>query len=244
MNYHNTHRNGQEFWDKTYAEGFVYGTRPSQAVQKALEVLQQTGRLAPNCCFVELGCGYGRDLSYVSDRLALSSCIGIDLSRTAIELGRRVNSCQTHKISFIEDDAIDALARFDWNIGKPVYIYTHYFLQLFDTQTRKKLVGMAMHRCPPGGLLILSEYSANDSRFGQGDEVEPGTFVLYPEKPLHKIHFFTEEEISTLSTCPNGKLIYKCEYDEVEMIRGSVLHATSWLVIFGKGREEIHYDYL
>jgi SAM-dependent methyltransferase len=235
--------NTQGFWDNTYAEGLVYGTSPSQAVQKALEALRRIGRLEPKCCFVELGCGYGRDLIYVCDRLPLSSCKGIDASRCAVELGRGLAG-HRGRISFIEGDATVALERFDWNLEMPVYIYTHYFLQLFDAEAREKLVRLAIHNCSSDGLLILSEYSANDTRFGQGEEVEPGTFVLYPDKPQHKIHFFTEDEISTLSTCPEVKVIYKCEYDEAEEIRGSALHATSWLVIMGKAREEIHYDYL
>lgn len=229
-----TARAQAQFWDRIYSEGFVYGKTHSEAIERSLALLKAHNLIDPGACFVELGCGYGRDAIYLANELH-GSIYGVDVSGQAIagvnNLLNEQRNCHTSP-TFVKTDALEFLTREDIVSFPACHVYTHYFLQVLPAEYRNALFECVNDLLPKGSVFILSEYSASDQRFGKGIEVDPGTFILYPDKPEHKIHFFSEKEIDSISSQFGWDIIHKVEYTEPEEVKNSLIRSRTWLAMF------------
>jgi len=226
-----------QYWDDVYSGGFVYGKKPSEAIKRSLKFLESNRLLNPEIIFLELGCGYCRDVIYASRKLKVTTCYGIDISSQGLKLSNTLLEDSDHsseKIRIVEEDAFTFVEQFPFQQAIPNLIYSHYFLQILKANDRDRMLEKAFQLLPPGGLLILSEYSINDSRFGTGDEVEHNTFVLYPEAPLYTVHFFSQDEILRIQRKHNYDMLHLEEYVEHETVRESRINSKTWLAIYRK----------
>ncbi|MBS1790497.1 MAG: methyltransferase domain-containing protein [Acidobacteria bacterium] len=215
-------------------EGFVYGKTQSEAIERSLALLKAHTLIDPGSCFIELGCGYGRDVISIASELR-GSVYGVDVSGQAmVGANNLLNERHNHHTTpiFVKADALEFLTREDILGFTACHVYTHYFLQVLPAEYRNALFECANDRLPKGSLFILSEYSASDQRFGKGIEVDSGTFILYPDKPEHKIHFFSEREIDSISSQFGWDVIHKVEYTELEEVKNSLIRSCTWLVMF------------
>jgi SAM-dependent methyltransferase len=226
-----------QYWDDVYSGGLVYDKKPSEAIKRSLKFLDSNRLLNPEVIFLELGCGYCRDIIYASRKLKGTTCYGIDISSQGLQLAKTLLEDSDHlseKIKIVQEDAFTFVEQFPFQQAIPNLIYSHYLLQILKANDRDRMLEKTFQLLPPGGLLILSEYSINDSRFGTGDEVEHNTFVLYPEALLHTVHCFSQDELLRIQSKHICDMLHLEEYVEHECVRGSRISSKTWLAIYRK----------
>jgi len=145
-------------------------------------------RLPTSSRVLELGCGNGKTTS----SLVQADCrvTAIDSSPHAASLCR--NTCtdpdqvgiliaDSRKTPF-RDESFDAII--------VSHITGHLFL--FG---RRQLAGEVQRLLIHGGTIYFRDFSAEDFRYGHGEETEPGTFT---RKNGIATHYFTDDEVLTL----------------------------------------------
>ncbi|MDD1751036.1 MAG: methyltransferase domain-containing protein [Methanothrix sp.] len=170
-----THINSHlKAWDKDYASrGRLWG-----GGVRDLPILPE------DSVVLELGCGDGKTLSAMPGDWKI---VALDVSLEALQLARRVRgdvnliladaSCLP-----LQGESFDAILAF------------HVTGHLLATE-RSALAREAARLLVPGGRLFFRDFSWQDMRAGQGEEVEPGTFrrgggIL--------THYFSESEVKEL----------------------------------------------
>jgi SAM-dependent methyltransferase len=137
---------------------------------------------------LELGCGNGKTLFAMIQR-------GWDV--TAIDFApRAVMSCRGIVAGASRGHIMVADARFPpfRNTSFDAAFALHVIGHMHETD-RKRIIGKLQHLLKPGGILLFSEFSVNDFRFGKGDETDPATFRRGPGIVTH---YFTQDEVIDL----------------------------------------------
>ena len=161
-------------WDKDYASrgrlwgGAVKGLPP----------------LPAGAAVLELGCGDGKTLSALS---ADWKIVALDVSTEALHLARRVRK----DVNLILADASCLPLRDERFDAVFAFHVTGHLL----AKGRSALAREAARVLAPGGRLFFRDFSKQDMRAGQGEEVEPGSFrrgggIL--------THYFRESEVGEI----------------------------------------------
>ena len=136
--------------------------------------------------FLDIGCGNGRDIAYLSSHFDNIVFYGIDISLRAIENAIQLNSSKNH-ITFDRKNWIE-LDNSQYDI---VYISgVYHFFQLTE---REAFVPKIKRILKSHGFLILSTLSSNDKQyFGKGNPVpnDPNSF-----QSDFYLHFCSEKEL-------------------------------------------------
>jgi 2-polyprenyl-3-methyl-5-hydroxy-6-metoxy-1,4-benzoquinol methylase len=175
-------------WDNIYQnQQQVWGDRPSALATFACHYLQGVKSPGKAIEILDVGCGYGRDATYLA-RNTNCSILGIDNSNEAIEMAKK---------SLAAD--LEARVRFqccDFGQipeGKFDIVFTsnvYHLLKMGDRDTFKNTI---KKRLKPGGILFLSTLSPKDpEHFGKGKPAdnEPNSF-----HDQIFLHFCTQEEL-------------------------------------------------
>ena len=179
----------RDFWDERYgSEGAIWGEGPSPSSDEAVVVF---GADAVYSVLVP-GCAYGRHCRALAR--AGFDVTGLDASEVAIGMAREaVERAKMPNVRFVlgqvsampfENDSFDA-------------IYERALLHLLLASEREAAIAEYHRVLRPGGLLYLTDFSTDDAEYGQGTEVEPGTFDVGQDpvlQPRHR-HFFTENDM-------------------------------------------------
>jgi SAM-dependent methyltransferase len=158
------------FWDNVLSkEALAWGDSPSSAVGCLTSHLPAPARvLIP-------GCGYGRNALGLA-RLGYQ-VVAADTSRPGLERARVAFAHPA--ITYVEQSVFDVR-------GEPYdAILAHYVIHLFDAAARVRLMTVWRNALRPGGLLVVTALSTRCSFFGQGQELEPGTWSNPGWLPIH-----------------------------------------------------------
>jgi len=217
----NTAASKVKYWNDVYQEPSVYGTRPSLTlirVVRCLRVLQP-----PLHTFLDLGCGYGKDLFFAASALPrFRSFLGIDFSskalRTALSFARRRQGAH-NTVRFICANLQRGLPV---EPQAPLVLFSHFFLQTLTFNDRGILAALLRERIPSGSLLFLGEYSRSHPLFLSSETTgESGTVSLRRDGYEHSVHFFSKSEILAYAQRLGASVLYTDEFRERETIRGA-----------------------
>ena len=167
------------FWEDRYSrEKMIWGEKPSTTVGLANKFLEAYGVsriLVP-------GSGYDRNAKYFADKGY--DVVGIELSRTAVEMAKRYSPKVKHLVgSFLKIDL--PTKRFDG-------IYCFNVLHLFLASDRESFVEKCWEALEPCGLAFFTVFSENETDYRKGREIEENTFETKPGRPAH---YFTENDL-------------------------------------------------
>ncbi|MCX6012517.1 MAG: class I SAM-dependent methyltransferase [Chloroflexi bacterium] len=169
----------QSYWDNRFrAENRIWGETPSNSAYHALALFNSINVksvLVP-------GAGYGRN-SQVFSRAGLQ-VTGLEISPIAIKLANQTDP----KTMFIQKSVLELD---DLNMTFDA-IYCFNVLHLFREPQRKLFIKKCLSVLNKNGVFFFVIFSEKEKSFGEGDEVEPGTFESKPGRP---VHYFTGEDL-------------------------------------------------
>ncbi len=151
-----------------------------------LEILKKNLFNSARYTFLDIGCGDGRDIAYLSSNLENLTMRGIDISKEAIDNATELNSCNENV----------AFTRMDWkDLDDTPYdiIYTSGVYHFFPLLERRAFISKVKTILNPNGFFILNTLSANDTQYyGEGESVkgDPNSF-----QGEYFIHFCSEREL-------------------------------------------------
>lgn len=171
------------FWDERFKrEGALWGSEASQsapAASRLFRVWDVARVLVP-------GCAYGRHcLHFAREGFDV---IGLDTSRVALEMARQSADEEGLNIDFIDGDAV----RIPLSPGDVDAVYDRALLHLLLADERRRAVAEYRRVLREDAILFLTCFSTEDDEYGEGPEVEPGTFDAFGGRPAH---FFTERDL-------------------------------------------------
>ena len=210
------------FWDDEYkSDEHIWGERPSELAIAAVKYLQKCKLKKRIFSILDIGCGYGRDVFYLSDNLGCG-ILGIDISRKAIEIA----SDTAFKTQKVDDVKFECCNFTELRDGKYDLVFVSNLYQLLKKDEREELRKTIMRTLAPNGLLFLSTLSVRDpEHYGKGIPVSDNSFQ---EKVY--IHFCTREELIEDFAFLNIKELYEHEYYEPHA-NGEVHHHISWILV-------------
>jgi SAM-dependent methyltransferase len=172
------HRRQARFWDGRYrADPTFFGDEASPFLDWVLSALR--GREAgPR--WVELGSGYGRDISELRRRGY--SVRGVDVSTVGTSLARRAGLpvVRGHAVEFLS-----GLGTRSVNV-----VFSNLFLNMEFSRADHERIFSEVHRVlVPGGFHAYSVRSVSDRWCGRGKRLAPDTYDLSPDGPV--LHFFS-----------------------------------------------------
>jgi len=210
-------------WDKDYKKsGRIWGENPGVLAIEAVRYLKKNKLDKKNHNILDIGCGYGRDVFYLSYN---TSCniLGIDVSKKAIEIAMdTVLKTGKGNIRFQCRD-FTSLKEENYDI-----IFASNVYQILNPPAREALKNTVKETLKPGGLLFLATLSTRDpEHYGKGMQVAGESNSFKDEK---YIHFCTREELIKDFGFLNIKELYEQEYNEPRST-GETHHHISWILI-------------
>ncbi|TFF63746.1 MAG: class I SAM-dependent methyltransferase [Promethearchaeota archaeon] len=158
----------------------------SIVAKKAFNFLQAEITPSLQYTFLDIGCGTGRDIAFLSSQFANFTFRGIDISQEAIKNALKRAPNKEH-ITFEQKD---------WkNIDDTQYdiIYTSGVYHFFPLAERNAFISKIKRILKPNGIFFLSTLSSNDTQYyGKGEPVEgdPNSF-----QGEFFLHFSSEREL-------------------------------------------------
>jgi ubiquinone/menaquinone biosynthesis C-methylase UbiE len=182
---------------------------------------------------LDLGCGTGRHVVYLAQR-GFQVC-GTDISETGLAATRQWLAAE-HLAAHLHLADMTALpypeARFDAVIS----IYVIYHNTLGNIQRTVAEIGRVLR---PSGQALLTLMSTRGHRYGQGQEIEPGTFLPEsgPDAGLPH-HFFDESGARALLAAFHQIELHLDEHEETEE-DGSTHRHSHWVAVVEKKTSEL-----
>ncbi len=160
---------------------------------------------------LELGCGNGKTLFAMNQRGW--NVIAIDFASRAVTLSREVPGGASDAQVMIADACCPPFKNKSFDAVFALHVIGHM------PEPDRHQIADTLHRIlRPGGILFFSDFSANDFRFGKGDETETAT---YRRGPGIITHYFTEGEVSDLFSVMTPVSI--CTHEWPMRVSGSTL---------------------
>jgi len=161
-------------WDKDYASrGRLWGG-----------AVMDLPLLPEGSVVLELGCGDGKTLSALPGG---GKIVALDVSLEALHLARRV---RTDANLILADASCLPLREKSFDAVFAFHVTGHLL-----AAGRRALAREAARALVPGGRLFFRDFSGQDMRAGQGEEVEQGTFL---RGSGILTHYFTKSEVEEL----------------------------------------------
>lgn len=179
----------QQPWDRIFKEsGRVFCT-PHEAMEKVVERFGET----PRARVLDLGCGSGRHLKYLS-HLGFD-VVGIDESPRALELAQSWLDEEGLSATLIRQSIYDALPFPDQSIDAVIAVQSIHHGRLLEIGRAATEIDRVLKS---HGVLFVT-VPATSNQADAFEEVEPGTFIPLdgPECGLPH-HFFTSEQLAGL----------------------------------------------
>jgi SAM-dependent methyltransferase len=137
---------------------------------------------------LELGCGNGKTLFAMIQRGW--DVTAIDFACRAVTLSRQIVGGVSHGHVMVADARCPPFKNDSFDAVFALHVIGHMY-----EPERKQITSTLQHILKPGGILLFSDFSTNDFRFGKGDETEPATFRRGPSIITH---YFTQKEVIDL----------------------------------------------
>lgn len=189
--------NSQKFWDSEYKEGghLALSTEESEDLVKFTRFLEREfGRkyLNPIASVLDLGCGNGRNLMYLSRTFGVRG-FGCDISSQAISQARKVS--EGLPLTYGVQSISDPIPLPDSSQTIVLDMMTSHFLNAAE---RAQLMGEIKRVLKPGGWLFLKTFLLDEDNHAarllrENPADEPGSYI-HPKIGVAE-HVFTEEEI-------------------------------------------------
>ena len=196
----------------------------SKTASVALNFLQNTLSKSEEYTFLDIGCGDGRDINYLSSHLDNLIIHGIDISLKAVEDAIQLNSNKPHTTfeckNWIELDD----TQYD-------IIYISGVYHFFKVTEREAFIYKIKRILKPHGLFFLSTLSSNDTQYyGKGIPVknDPNSF-----QSEYFLHFSSEEELR--ENFKFLKIFDLFEYFHKNYAKDTKYH-TMWMLISKNGK--------
>lgn len=149
---------------------------------------------------LETGCGPGANLWFMHrEGFAVH---GIDVSATAIDIAKARLAHENARISSpVADLRVGNFNNLPWPDCIFDVVVDIFALYANTTDIIRQSLTEIARVLKPGGLFYSKLWGRNTTGFGQGLQLEPGTFDAIPEGPCRQMgvtHFFTREEIESV----------------------------------------------
>jgi ubiquinone/menaquinone biosynthesis C-methylase UbiE len=170
--------NNPAAWETAYAkQGRLWGGVPA-----IIPDLPDHSRV------LELGCGNGKLLAFLAENL--HECIGLDFSENACRLSQR--NVKSPNVNLIIADARQIPLR----SGSVDTVIAFHVVGHLLAEDRTALVAESARVLSSGGKFLFCDFSIEDFRAGNGEEIEDRT---YRRGTGIITHYFTDDEIRALS---------------------------------------------
>lgn len=193
-------KSSHAFWNKEYKKGghLALSEEPSEDLEKFVRFLEQkSGRkfLNPLASVLDLGCGNGRNLIYLS-RMFGTRGIGYDISDQAIAQAKRAS--KELPLSYEVRSVTGALPLHDRSQTLVLDMMVSHFL---NTAERKAFIAEIARVLKPGGWFFFKTFLLDGDTHAERllrehPAEEPGTYI-HPAIGVAE-HVFTENEINEL----------------------------------------------
>ncbi len=165
----------------------IYSTIPpeqipwnNEAPPEILTNLVETEKITP-CKVIELGCGAGNNLIYLSTRGFDPT--GIDISETAIDIAGKSAAKKDAKCNFISADVLGDMSEMH---GKYDFAYDWHLLHHIFPEDREKYINNVYRLLKPDGQYLSVCFSEDSPEFGGKGK--------YRKTPLDTILYFSSED--------------------------------------------------
>lgn len=210
-------------WDNIYRDNqHVWGDRPSALATFARHYLQGVKSSGKTIEILDLGCGYGRDATYLARNIDCH-VLGIDNSSEAIEMARKALTADLE--SRVRFQCCDFKQMPE---GKFEIVFASNFYHLLKMKERQAFRNTIKGSLKPSGMLFLSTLSPRDpEHFGKGKPVENEDNSFHDQRFLH---FCTREELERDFSFLTINELSEHEYYEPRS-NGEVHHHILWLLM-------------
>ena len=164
----------------------IYSSMPPEQIpwniEFAPEILRhivETGKVKP-CRAIELGCGTGNYVIYLSGRGF--EVIGVDISKAAIEIAQNSAAEKRVNCNFISADVLGDMSEVQ---GTYDFAYDWEMLHHIFPLEREKYINNVCRLLNPEGLYLSVCFSEESSQFGVGK---------YRKTPLDTVLYFSSED--------------------------------------------------
>lgn len=164
-----------KIWEKEYS---VRGSLWGGAIH-TLPALPVSSRV------LELGCGNGKTLGGMLRKGW--DVVATDFSPAAVKLSRKIASP-----GFSCEIVLSDAGHIPFRPGSFDCVFAWHLLGHMSADDRRHCTGEIARVLRPQGRLFFSEFSEKDFRFGNGQEIEPGTFLRGTGV---RTHYFSENEV-------------------------------------------------
>lgn len=195
-------RTGTQFWNKEYQKSgnFTLSHEPSEDLEKFCRYLEREhGKkyLNPLCQAVDLGCGNGRNLVYLSETYGMKG-YGVDTSSEAIAQARAHATHKDLPLTFSVGSIVDPLPLHDSTQTIVVDAMVSHVLKSEQRETMLKEIVRVLR---PDGWLFFKTFLLDEDKnaaelLREYPGSEPGSYI-HPTIGVEE-HVFTDQEIHEL----------------------------------------------
>lgn len=169
-------------WDELFKRGEFRWREPHEKVVGLVGTLRERGVHR----VLDLGCGAGRHLIYLSQQGF--QVHGIDIAETGLKHARRWLEEEGHTARLAMGD----IARLPYAGGSFEALLSLYVIY-HSTLDRMREAISEIHRVlQPGGLGLVTFLSTRSDRYGQGEEIAPNTFITSSGADSGTPHHFSD----------------------------------------------------
>ena len=211
-------------WDELFKQEEFRWRQPHRTVVAFADVLRPRGAQA----VLDLGCGAGRHVIYLT-QLGFRVC-GTDISETGLGATRAWLAAEKLTAHLHLSD-MTALPHPDAHFDAVISMYVIYHNPLGNIQRTVAEIERVLR---PGGRALLTLISTRGYRYGQGQEIEPDTFL--PETGPdtgHPHHFCDEACARALLASFDLTELYLDENEEI-LADGSSRRHSHWVAVVEK----------
>lgn len=158
----------------------------SKPARVAFNFLQKKLTISKNYTFLDVGCGKGRDINFLSSKLDNIIFRGIDISFDVIENAIELNS---HK----DNVTFECMDWKDLDDTQYDIIYTSGVYHFFPLVERRAFISKLRNILNPRGFFFMTTLSSKDTQYyGKGEPVknDPNSF-----QSEYFLHFCSEDEL-------------------------------------------------
>lgn len=189
--------NTKELWESLHKQSRFRPKYPSETVvQYVFRNFKRDGQTK----VLDLGCGAGRHLYFMANENL--AAYGVDISRDGVEYTNELLKANNLKGEAVVGAVYDIPYENEMFDGLVSYGVLYYC----DKKEIEQACDEIYRVLKNGGKALIVVRTTNDSRYGQGNEIEKNTFIINEEDDTKsafyesgmKMHFFTEEEVREL----------------------------------------------
>jgi cyclopropane fatty-acyl-phospholipid synthase-like methyltransferase len=211
------------YWDGAYRnQRKIWGSQPGEAAREAAKFIDEAGISAAGKRLLDLGCGYGRDLFYLSSRWDVRA-VGVDASQQAIDIARsELARSRRRNMEF-------RCSRFqDITDGPYDLVLAANMYQILSREERAELCRTVKSLLAPDGLFLLSTLSVRDPEHAGKGRAVPGDPESWVDQTF--VHLSGGDDLERDFSFLEFQRFYEHEFLEPRA-GGSTHHHISWILI-------------